>query len=196
MYKGPAQESASRQAARAGALAIEGVQVWGLTPHRDERGSFTEAFRYEWPTGVAPVQWNLLHSQTGSLRGMHVHHQHEDYQVLVSGRATIALSDLRTGQPRQGATFEVSDDQLEAVIVPRGGAHGFYFPEPPIFMVGVTCAYDPDDDLVIDYADPELGISWPAPPTCLSERDTDAPSLAQVLRTLDQYQPFRRPPIE
>jgi dTDP-4-dehydrorhamnose 3,5-epimerase len=181
---------------RAAALAIEGVQLWPLTPHRDERGAFTEAFRHEWETGLDPVQWNLLHSQTGTLRGVHVHHQHEDFQVLVSGRATVGLSDLRAGQPRNGVAFEVSEHQLEAVIVPRGVAHGLYFHEPSIVLVGVTCAYDPDDDLGIDYADPDLGIGWPAAPTYLSERDTDAPSLARVLPQLDRYQPFRRPAIE
>jgi dTDP-4-dehydrorhamnose 3,5-epimerase len=173
-------------------LAIEGVQLWPLTAHRDERGSLTEAFRDDWETALDPVQWNLLHSQTGTLRGMHVHHQHEDFQVLVSGRATVALSDLRTGRPRQAVTFEVSEHQLEGVIVPRGVAHGLYFHEPSILMVGVTCAYDPDDDVGINYVDPDLGIRWPEPPTYLSERDANAPSLAQVLPELDQYQPFRR----
>lgn len=195
MYLVTAEESDGREAARAAALAIEGVQIWPLTPHRDERGSFTEAFRDEWETGVAPVQWNLLHSQSGTLRGMHVHHRHEDFKVLVSGRATLALSDLRTGQSRHGVALEVSERE-EAVIVPRGVAHGLYFHEPSVLMVGVTFTYDPDDDLVIDYADPDLGIRWPARPTYLSERDTDAPSLAQVLRQLEQYQPFRRPAPE
>jgi dTDP-4-dehydrorhamnose 3,5-epimerase len=186
-------EPVTNERGSAAAEAIEGVRLHSLTPHRDRRGSFTEMFRNEWPSGVRPVQWNVLRSEPGALRGMHVHHRHEDFQVLVSGRATIALSDLRRGQPRRGVTFEVTADDLVGVVVPRGVAHGFYFHEPSIFVVGVTCTYDPDDDIEIHHADPELGLTWPDGPLIVSERDSAAPSLGEVLPRLERYQPFPRP---
>jgi dTDP-4-dehydrorhamnose 3,5-epimerase len=124
---------------------------------------------------------------------MHVHHRHEDYQLLVSGRATIALSDLRGWREPRGVTFEVTGEDMIAVIVPRGVAHGFYLHEPSVFLVGVTSTYDTDDDIAIRYSDPDLGISWPPGPHVLSERDSEAPALADVLERLERYQPFARP---
>ena len=186
------RESLVYQRGRAAAEAIEGVEIVPLTPYRDERGVFTEYFRDEWPTGIRPVQWNILHSKAGALRGMHVHHRHEDFQALVSGRATIALADLRRDQPRAGVALEVSGEDAFGVVVPRGVAHGFYFHEPSIFLVGVTREYDTDDDIAIHADDPDLGIAWPAGPRILSERDAEAPPLAEVLTRLERYQPFSR----
>lgn len=46
-----------------------GAFVHSLEPHLDERGSFTELFRAEWPTGVAPIQWNAVRSGEGNSPG-------------------------------------------------------------------------------------------------------------------------------
>jgi dTDP-4-dehydrorhamnose 3,5-epimerase len=186
-------ESATFERGRVAAETIEGVRVNPLTPHRDPRGCVTELFRDEWPSGMRPIQWNLLISEAGTLRGIHVHHRHEDYQVLVSGRATIALSDLRRGHPRRGVAFEVTGDDPAAVIVPRGVAHGLCSTERSVFIVGVTGTYDPGDDIAIHYADPGLGITWPEGPHLVSERDSAAPALEDVLPQLEPYQPFPRP---
>ena len=37
-----------------------GVVVRPLEAHGDERGTFTELYRLEWETGVAPIQWNAV----------------------------------------------------------------------------------------------------------------------------------------
>src|SRR3954454_12176944 len=118
------------QRGREAAEAIEGVEIHPLDAHRDDRGSFTEMFRDDWGTGIRPVQWNILHSATGALRGMHIHHRHEDYQDVLSGRVTVALADLRRDHPRAGVAVESSFDDPCWFLVPRGVAHGFYFHEP------------------------------------------------------------------
>jgi dTDP-4-dehydrorhamnose 3,5-epimerase len=85
-----------------------GVAVTPLDMHRDARGVFTEVFRASWGVGFSPVQWNVVQSAQGVLRGVHVHPVHEDYLVLLLGHATLGLRDLRPGSPtlghrRQGA---------------------------------------------------------------------------------------------
>jgi hypothetical protein len=55
--------------------------------------------------------------------------------------------------------------------------------------VGATGYYDPEDHLPCDYADPQLGIEWPAEPEILSELDQNAPSLAWLVERIERWQP-------
>src|SRR3954471_9850218 len=128
--------------------------------HADARGDLTEAFRTDWPTGLAPVQWTVLRNVPRSLRGMDVHVRHDDWQFLLEGRAAVGLKDLRSDSPTAGQSdlLELDSDELRALIIPRGVAHGFYFFERSILVVGSTSYYDPEDPLPCHYADPELGI--------------------------------------
>jgi dTDP-4-dehydrorhamnose 3,5-epimerase len=82
----------------------EGVVIRALAIHRDERGWLTEIFRREWPTGIAPVQWNAVRSAAGMLRGVHVHVHHTDHIALLQGRAGFGLHDLRPASPTFGRT--------------------------------------------------------------------------------------------
>src|SRR4051812_14024847 len=80
----------------------DGVALRPLDMNRDSRGSFTEVFREEWDTGISPVQWNIVSSEAGTLRGVHVHIRHDDYLTTLRGRASVGLRDLRRGSPAQG----------------------------------------------------------------------------------------------
>jgi dTDP-4-dehydrorhamnose 3,5-epimerase len=88
---------------------------------------------------------------------------------------------------------ELTEDPLAALLIPHGVAHGFYFPEPSLHLYAVTKYWDVDDELACHWADPDLGISWPAEPTIVSERDATAQSLAQLLDELEPLQPLREP---
>jgi dTDP-4-dehydrorhamnose 3,5-epimerase len=173
----------------------DGVVLRPLTMNRDSRGSFTEIFRDEWDTGLAPVQWNVVSSETGTLRGVHVHIRHDDYLTTLKGRACVGLRDLRRGSSSEGMSVlvELTEDPLTALVIPHGVAHGFYFPEPSVHLYAVTTYWDVDDELACNWADPDLGIPWPGAPTIVSERDATAPSLARLLDELEPLQPFRHP---
>lgn len=127
-----------------------------------------------------------------SVRGMDIHIWHDDWQVLVEGRAALGLKDLRRGSPTEGRAelVTMTADDLRSIIVPRGVAHGFYFLERSILLVGSTGYYDPEDHLPCHYADPELGIEWPAVPEVLSELDRTAPSLAWLIDRIESRQPL------
>lgn len=172
--------------------AIAGVRYWPLEMHPDARGDLTEVFRQEWPTGLVPIQWTVLRNVPRSLRGMDIHVVHDDWQVLVEGRAAVGLKDLRSESPTKGRSelFDLASDELRALIVPRGVAHGFYFYERSTLMVGSTGYYDPEDHLPCHYADPELGIDWPAEPGVLSDLDRTAPSMAWLVERIAPLQPL------
>src|SRR5204863_6404317 len=113
-----------------------GVELHRLRTHRDPRGSFTEVFRQEWDVDLAPVQWNAVHSEAGTLRGVHVHVHHDDYLVVLKGRASVGLRDLREGSPtqRRSVLLELDEDSLSALVIPHGVAHGFYFHESSVHL--------------------------------------------------------------
>ena len=168
-----------------------GVRLASLTSHRDDRGSFCEIYRREWETGVEPIQWNVVESNAGVLRGVHVHVRHSDYLTVVAGRASIGLRDLRAGSPSEGLTavVELQGRERQGISIPAGVAHGFLFHEPSVHVYAVTHYWDMSDELGCHWADPELAIPWPFQPKHVSDRDAGAGSLAELMEALAPSQP-------
>lgn len=166
-----------------------GVRLHPLVMHRDKRGVFSEVFRKSWETGVEPVQWNIAASEPGVLRGVHVHIKHTDYLVLLRGRATIGLCDLRCGSPteRVAVQVEMRGDNVAALTIPLGVAHGFFFHEPSIHIYAVSEYWDTADELGCHWADPALGIQWPVSSPVISERDAALPLLSEVVGLLPPW---------
>lgn len=172
-----------------------GVVRRRLAMHPDERGVFVEVFRTAWGVGVEPVQWNAVRSRAGVLRGVHVHVRHDDYLVVLAGRAWIGLRDLRARSPTEGRTalVELLADDMAALVLPHGVAHGFFFPEPSLHAYAVSHYWDPADELGCRWDDPALGIAWPTDSARLSARDAALPSLGELLAQLAPFQPLGRP---
>ena len=168
-----------------------GVHLRQLTMNRDHRGMLAEIFRNSWETNVAPLQWNVTHTEARVLRGVHVHVRHTDYLVTLSGRASIGLRDLRPGSPteRMTALVEMSGEQLAGLTIPPGVAHGFYFHEPSIQLYAVSEYWDVDDELGCHWADPELEIAWPITSAIVSERDAALHPLRALAGVLPPWQP-------
>jgi len=65
--------------------------------------------------------------------------------------------------------------------VPRGFAHGFaVLSETADFFYKCDNLYSPKDELAIRWNDPAIGIDWGIPSPSLSQRDAEAPLLANV----------------
>ncbi len=154
-----------------------------LDPHSDERGTFLELYRAEWPIEVDPVQWNVVHSEAEVLRGVHVHFRHDDYLTVVRGRATVGLRDLRADSPSAGASacVELDGEHPTAITIPHGVAHGFYFQQPSTHVYAVSHYWDTADELGCRWDDPALEIPWPQSGARLSTRDEGLPSLEVLL---------------
>ena len=169
-----------------------GAGVRELTMHSDHRGSFTEAFRREWDMGIDPVHWNVVKSNAGTIRGVHVHPRHTDFLVVTSGTATIGLRDLREGSSthQRSSTFVLTGERLSALLIPPGVAHGFLFHEPTVTVYAVSHYWDTDDELACHWADPDLGIAWPFSPSLVSVRDDEAGTLSELVAQLAPLQPI------
>ena len=83
--------------------ALPGVMVRRLTPHRDERGAFTELFRDEWGLGVQPGSWELAHIDAGASRPM--------------GDGVFVVLDGRLRLDSGGRSLTVEADAPTAVVV-------------------------------------------------------------------------------
>jgi dTDP-4-dehydrorhamnose 3,5-epimerase len=168
-----------------------GVELRRLTSHGDARGSFTEVFRESWGVGVAPVQWNFVESRANVLRGVHFHLRHADYLIVLAGRASIGVCDLRPDSPTAGrATLvELRGDAPAALTLPPGVAHGFYFHEPSLHAYAVSHYWDEDDERGCRWDDPALGILWPTAAPLLSARDAALPALNDAADGLPLWRP-------
>jgi len=174
--RGASVSTRTRRMCRISGQLPDGVVVVELDVHRDGRGSFTEVHAHGWGLAFEPCQWSVVESAAGVLRGMYLHRRHEDYLVLVSGRMSIGLCDLRVDTGTSGAACMVTIDEPTgfAVCVPRGVLHGWYFSEPSVHLQGVSEAYDSysvDDNLACNPNDPDLGLAWPGPIEHLAGRD-------------------------
>ncbi len=162
----------------------DGVEVLALQERADARGALTEIFRASWRADLQPVQFNLLRSRPGALRGVHAHWKHEDYLVPIEGPMWLALKDIRPDSPTCGQVCELDlhGDQAVAVKVPPGVAHGFYFASEAMLIYGVSTYWDIADELACAWNDPELGFGWAAVknPPLLSLRDSQAGTLAEM----------------
>jgi dTDP-4-dehydrorhamnose 3,5-epimerase len=161
-----------------------GVVLLNLERQEDGRGSLVEVFRNEWSTGIAPVQWNYVNSAANVLRGVHLHLVHSDYLVILEGSMLVGLADFRKHSETSGFSTIVTLSQIgtNAILIPPGVAHGFYFSEQSHHIYGVSHVWDLADELGCQWNDPGLKLDWPCTSPMLSKRDASLPSLEHLLR--------------
>jgi dTDP-4-dehydrorhamnose 3,5-epimerase len=174
--------------------ALPGVQFGAIARHADDRGSFRELWREHGIDGAAPfVQANLSTSAAGVLRGLHLHRRQLDYWVVASGRAFVALVDVRQLLESSAGLPAIETRELRAdewVVIPEGVAHGFLALEPLELLYMVTNLYDGSDELGFAWDDPAVAIPWPAVEHApngrpiVSERDASNPALAELVGRL------------
>jgi dTDP-4-dehydrorhamnose 3,5-epimerase len=185
--------------------SLPGVRYGTIERHADERGSFRELWRDSDVGAIAPedagasagtrprfVQANLSTSAQGVLRGIHLHRRQLDRWVIASGRAFVALVDVRpmlAGGPRPAVETRMlaADDWVE---IPAGVAHGFLALEAVELVYLVTMEYDGSDERGFAWDDRLAAVPWPAVREMqdggpiLSDRDRTNPSLEALVAEL------------
>lgn len=190
--------------------ALPGVRYGALERIEDRRGSFRELWRTSSFGAIEPthagapdrhptfVQANLSTSAAGVLRGLHHHRRQLDDWIVISGRAFVALVDVRPVLEGRSPSPTVETRELaedDWVVIPAGVAHGFLALEPLRLMYLVTNEYDGSDELGFAWDDPAVGVPWPAVPASpdgrpiLSDRDRSNPPLAELLVRLRDSAP-------
>lgn len=165
---------------------IADVKLGPLDEKKDLRGSFTEIFYDSWDSGIKPAQWSFIKSTAGTLRGMHLHQRHDEYFLLVSGKAYVGLKDLRPNSvtQNQAALYVFDAAELTYLSFPTGILHGWYFSEDAMHIQAVSEDYEhyaTNDNPGCRWDDPDLNIDWPEKPTLIADRAANFPSLKTLL---------------
>lgn len=137
--------------------------------------------------GLTPrfVQSNVSSSTRGVLRGLHYQWPNPQgkYLSVLEGEVYDVAVDIRRGSPTFGRSTAVvlSAANKRHFWIPEGFAHGFVvLSERALFSYLVTAPYDRAADAGIRWDDASLAIDWPVSAPLLSEKDADAPFLADV----------------
>ena len=155
----------------------------------DNRGYFFESYNQnkflEKGLKYNFVQDNESLSTYGIIRGLH--YQLAPYAQtklirVIHGRVYDVAVDLRENSPTFGQWYgcELSAENKEQLLVPRGFAHGFsVLSEQAIVFYKCDNFYHPDSERGINYKDPELHINWQIEPekAVVSAKDKVLPDM-------------------
>jgi dTDP-4-dehydrorhamnose 3,5-epimerase len=170
--------------------AIPGLLVFTPTPHADRRGFFTRTFDADVAraAGLDPdgfVQDSMSRSHRGVVRGLHLRSGRGEAKLVRCSYGAIydVVVDLRDDSPAYGRweSFKLTGDNQVSVYIPAGCAHGFQaLTEPADTTYRIDRTHDPAEDVTIAHDDPSLAIPWPLPVELQSDRDRQAPTLAEA----------------
>lgn len=173
------------------ATALPGALLLAPEVFPDDRGFFCETYResdlVEHGISERFVQDNHSRSTRGVLRGLHFAIGEGSSKLVRCGRGEIVdvIVDLRGGSPTyaQWEAHELSETNMHVLYVPAGFAHGFCVTsEIADVLYKQSAYYDPAVERAVAWDDPQIAVSWPLPADeiAVSERDAQAPPLAQV----------------
>jgi dTDP-4-dehydrorhamnose 3,5-epimerase len=120
----------------------------------------------------------------GAIRGLHFQRSPKAEDKLVQClRGTIfdVAVDLRPDSPTYlgWVGFELSAENQDMMLVPRGCAHGFQtLTDDCLIEYFLTNDYAPERAGGVRWDDRAFGIAWPLPCTMTSEKDSAWPLLA------------------
>jgi dTDP-4-dehydrorhamnose 3,5-epimerase len=169
-------------------LRLAGAFEIAFDPKADARGRFTRWYDAQaFAAAGLPTAWvqaNESASRRGVVRGLHFQRPpHAETKLVraVAGTIFDAFVDLRRGSPTYGQwdAIELSEARQNAVLVPRGFAHGFcVVSDEALVSYLVDAVYAPHAEGGLAWDDPHLNIPWPlASEPILSERDRGWPRL-------------------
>lgn len=167
--------------------------VLELVPQKfgDSRGEFFETYNRsafaEIGIDIEFVQDNQSLSRVkGTLRGLHLQVDPSAQGKLVrvvAGSIFDVAVDVRPGSDTylQHASATLDAATGNQFYVPPGFAHGFCTLEPDtVVCYKVTAPYDYRADRSVRFDDPSIGIDWPTDAPVLSDKDKNAPLLADL----------------
>jgi dTDP-4-dehydrorhamnose 3,5-epimerase len=176
---------------------LDGPVLMEPAVHADARGFFHETFREDQlaELGIVEswVQDNHSRSTKGVLRGMHFQVGRGQAKLVRCARGAIldVVVDIRPDSPNFGRweAHRLDDESHLQLYIPVGFAHGFcVLSETADVVYKCSSYYDPELESAIAYDDPDIGIDWPDIDVTVSERDREAPRLAEIAKKLS-FQP-------
>ena len=157
----------------------------------DERGFFLETFQTERYAAQARitlpfVQDNHSRSSKDVLRGLHFQKTKPQGKLVrvVNGEVYDVAVDIRPDSLTFGRWEAVilSGINKRQFWIPPGFAHGFLvLSDTADFEYKCTDYYDPSDEGSVLWNDPDLDIPWPVEQPIMSDKDTNAQKLSDIV---------------
>ena len=160
-------------------------------PHRDERGFFSRLYCPQefLAAGISfnSTQINLSGNLSAhTLRGLHYQDAPFAESKLVrciSGSAHDVVLDIRPSSPTFGQwqSFTLSAQDMNAIFIPEGCAHGFLTLEDNTTLhYQMGRPHEPGHARGIRWDDPTLAINWPHQPRVISDADKSWPAFTDL----------------
>lgn len=168
----------------------DGVVVLEPEVFEDKRGFFLEAFRAdqfkELGLPIDFVQDNHSGSVRGVTRGLHFQFDGPMAKLMrvTRGACFLVAVDVRKGSPTLGKWFgvEASAENRVQVFAPAGFARGFcVLSDYAEVQYKCTAIYNAGGESGVKWNDDGIGVEWPVKDPIVSERDSNAQTLAQWL---------------
>ena len=166
---------------------IDGVVFIEPDVHGDERGFLVETYRAEAMKLVGIdvdfVQENHSRSSARVLRGLHLQRGQAKLVRCARGRIFDVAVDLRPDSPtyKRWEGYDLDDVEHRQLFIPDGFGHGFCVLSAEADVIyRLSSYYDPELESGIAWDDPEVAVHWPITDPLLSDRDRNAPSLADL----------------
>lgn len=168
---------------------IADLHVAETDRHQDERGSFMRLYcDHDLNADGKAKRVRQINQSTsqrkGTIRGLHYQlppFSEIKYVRCLRGSVFDVAVDLRQDAPTylQWHGEILSADNGRMMIIPKGFAHGFQTLEDECELLYLhTETYQPGAEGGLNYADPDLAIDWPLPPTMISDKDQNHTFLA------------------
>jgi len=150
------------------ARLIAGVEIEAAAVWPDDRGFFTELFRFGnegWTRGFSPrAQVSVAVSYPGTIKAVHYHRFQTDLWAPTCGQLQVALFDLRVESPTFGHVNTIYAGALRPwrLRIPVGVGHGYKVAgtESAVMIYATDHFYDPTDEGRLPYDDPDLNYDW------------------------------------
>lgn len=168
-----------------GEVKVVGHEVFG-----DHRGYFMEVYHPDHfrDAGLPAnfVQLNQAGSAKNVVRGLHFQWEPPMGKLMsvIRGEAFIVAVDIRKGSPTLGQWYgEILTDQNRLQIwAPASFARGYcVLSDYAEIQYLCTGNYNGATESGVLWNDPQIGIQWPVSEPILSQRDTNAQTLAEWL---------------
>jgi len=169
---------------------ILGVSLWSPNrPFTDQRGYFYEKYNRDFlaSKNISFIQENISMSRRGTIRGLHWQSDPKAQDKLVTclvGEIFDVAVDIR----KESKTFGQYCSQIlkggenNSLWVPKGFAHGFQaLSEECIISYSVSNDFSSECSKTINPSCPTIGIEWPIESKVLSDNDSNAKVLSELL---------------
>ena len=160
--------------------------------HSDSRGDFKETLRRDKFLNLTGLDFQVKQtssstSSLGVLRGIHYSVSkvgQAKWVTCLRGEIKDYVVDLRPTSPTFGKwnAINLSAANGKSLIIQSGIGHAFEALEnESIVSYSLTSSYDPDTEMTISPFDTQLSIPWHFDIPKVSDRDKNAPSLAEQI---------------